>query len=94
MNKLEPFRHCGQIAVTPAAKLIYLVLRSASNDRDFAVVPQRRIAEALGMSRKAVSANLRRLERAGAISIEPLYNQYGSRLPNKYTLKGGSENDR
>jgi DNA-binding Lrp family transcriptional regulator len=93
LNKLEPFRPCGQIPATPAAKLIFLVLREASNDRDFAILPQRKIAETLGISRKAVSANLRRLERAGVIDIEPLYNQYGSRLPNKYRLRGLS-NDR
>ena len=88
MNKLEPFRPCGQLSVNPTAKLIYLALRDAINYGDYVVIPQRRIADTLGISRKAVSANLRRLEQAGAIAIEPLYNQYGSRLPNKYRLRG------
>ena len=92
MNKLENYRPCAQIPANPTAKLIYLALRDAANFGDYVIIPQRRIAEALGISRKAVSANLRRLERAGAITIESLYNQYGSRLPNKYRLKGKQNN--
>ena len=88
MNKLETYRPCGQIPANPAAKLIYLALRDAMGFGNYVVIPQRRIAEALGLSRKAVSANLHRLEKAGAIAVEPLYNQYGSRLPNKYRLEG------
>ena len=92
MNKLENYRPCGQIAVNPTAKLIYLALSDAANHGNYVIIPQRRIAEALGISRKAVSANLWRLERAGAIVIEPLHNQYGGRLPNKYKLKGQQNN--
>jgi len=92
LNKLENYRPCGQIPANPTAKLIYLALRDAAGFGNYVIIPQRHMAEALGLSRKAVSANLRRLERAGAIAIEPLYNQYGSRLPNKYKLKG-SKND-
>jgi len=86
LNKLENYRPCGQIPANPTAKLIYLALRDAVGFGNYVIIPQRRVAEALGLSRRAVSANLRRLERAGAIAIEPLYNQYGSRLPNKYKL--------
>jgi len=92
LNKLENYRPCGQIPANPAAKLIYLALRDAAGFGNYVIIPQRHMAEALGLSRKAVSANLRRLERAGAIAIEPLYNQYGSRLPNKYKLKGQQKN--
>jgi DNA-binding GntR family transcriptional regulator len=74
--------------VNPTAKLIYLALCEAMNYGEYAIIPQRHLAETLGISRRAVSANLRRLEHAGTISIEPLYNQYGSRLPNKYRLRG------
>jgi len=90
MNKLEPYRPCA--AVTPVtAKLLLLMLRDISDDRDTVVIPHRSIAEAIGMSRSAVGRNLRRLERAGAISIEPLYSEYGGRLPNKYRLRRGGE---
>jgi DNA-binding Lrp family transcriptional regulator len=86
MNKLENYRPCA--AATPVtAKLLLLMLRDITDDRDQIVIPQRRIAEAIGMTRKTVSRNLRRLERAGAISIEPLYSEYGGRLPNKYRLE-------
>ena len=87
MNKLESYRPCA--AVAPAtAKLLLLMLRDITDDRDQIIIPQRRIAEAIGLSRSAVGRNLRRLERAGAITIEPLYNEYGSRLPNRYRLGG------
>ena len=56
MNKLENYRSCGQIAVNPTAKLIYLALCDAVNYGNYVIIPQRRIAEALGISRKAVSA--------------------------------------
>jgi len=88
MNKLEKYKPCGQIPANTTAKLIYLALCDAVNYGDYVIIPQRCIAEALGISRNTVSANLRQLERTGAITIEPLYNQYGSRLPNKYKLKG------
>jgi DNA-binding MarR family transcriptional regulator len=90
LNKLEKYTPCG--AVAPAtAKLLLLMLRDITNDNDFVIIPQRRIAEAIGMSRSAVSRNLRRLEQADAIAIEPLYSQYGGRLPNKYILRKGSK---
>jgi len=69
MNKLETYRPCGQIPANPTAKLIYLALRDAADFGNYVIIPQRHMAEALGISRKAVSANLRRLERAGAITI-------------------------
>jgi DNA-binding Lrp family transcriptional regulator len=68
------------------------MLRDISDERDTVIIPQRHIAEAIGMSKTAVSRNLRRLERAGAISIEPLYSEYGGRLPNKYRLRKGGKN--
>jgi len=91
MNKLENYRPCG--AVRPAtAKLLLLMLRDITDERDQIIIPQRRIAEAIGMSRSAVGRNLRRLERAEAISIEPLYSEYGGRLPNKYILERNRKN--
>ena len=86
MNKLENYRPCA-VAKPATAKLLLLILREITDDYDAITIPQRRIAEAIGMSRSAVGRNLRRLERAGAISIEPLYSEYGGRLPNRYTLR-------
>jgi len=92
MNKLENYRPCAEIKPV-TAKLLLLMLRDITDDRDQITIPQRRIAEAIGMSRSAVGRNLRRLERAGAIAIEPLYSEYGGRLPNRYRL-GGKQNGR
>ena len=86
MNKLENYRPCAGVRPI-TAKLLLLMLRDITDDRDTIIIPQRRIAEAIGMSKSAVRRNLRRLERAGAIAIEPLYNEYGGRMPNKYKLK-------
>jgi len=86
MNKLETYRPCAEVRPV-TAKLLLLMLREITDDRDTIIVPQRHIAEAIGMSKSAVGRNLHRLERAGAIAIEPLYSEYGGRLPNKYRLK-------
>ncbi|MCL2299144.1 MAG: helix-turn-helix domain-containing protein [Firmicutes bacterium] len=86
MNKLENYRPCAAAAPV-TAKLLLLMLRDITDDRDQIIIPQRRIAEAIGMTRKTVSRNLHRLEQAGAITIEPLYSEYGGRLPNKYRLE-------
>jgi biotin operon repressor len=91
MNKLDPYRPCGEIPANSTAKLLYLVLRDLANDRDEIIIPQRRLAEALGISRRAISANLHRLEQAGVLDIQALHNAYGSRLPNKYKLKGSKK---
>jgi DNA-binding MarR family transcriptional regulator len=93
MNKLEKFTPCGEI--TPiTAKLLLILLREITNDHDTVVIPQRKIAAALGITRGTVSRNLRRLEQAGAISIHEVYNAYGGRMPNKITLRRDSENGR
>ena len=85
MNKLETYRPCNAVAPV-TAKLLLLMLRDITDDSDTIIIPQRRIAEAIGMSKSAVGRNLRRLERAGAITIEPLYNEYGGRSPNQYKI--------
>ena len=87
MNKLENYRPCAGVRPI-TAKLLLLMLRDITDDRDEIIVPQRRIAEAIGMSRSAVGRNLRRLERAGAIEIHARYSdECNGRLPNKYRLK-------
>ena len=87
MNKLENYRPCAGVRPI-TAKLLLLILRDITDDHDAIIIPQRRIAEAIGMSKSAVGRNLRRLERAGAIAIEPMHNEYGGRMPNKYRLRG------
>jgi len=86
LNKLAKYDPCG--AVTPStAKLLLFLLRDITDDHDSVIISQRRIAESLGVTRQTVSINLRRLEQAGEITIEPLYSEYGGRFPNKYRLR-------
>ena len=92
MNKLENYRPCT--AAKPAtAKLLLLILREITDDYDAITILQRRIAEAIGMSKSAVGRNLRRLERAGLIGIQATYNQCNGRMPNKYTLRRENKRD-
>jgi DNA-binding MarR family transcriptional regulator len=84
MNKITKFKMCGYFDTTPAAKLLYIVLDELTGDGGEIVVSQRRISDALQLSRSAVSRNLHRLEHAGAISIMPTYHSDGGRAANKY----------
>jgi len=92
LNKLENYRPCAA-AKPVTAKLLLLILREITDDRDTIIIPQRRIAEAIGMSKSAVGRNLRRLERAGLIGIQATYNQCNGRMPNKYTLRRENKRD-
>jgi Mn-dependent DtxR family transcriptional regulator len=86
MNSLTKYRIAGTLDVTPSAKLTYLVLLDVIDDKNKATVPQKRISEALGLNKKTVSKNLRRLRDGGYIAIEPTYNECGGRMPNRYSV--------
>jgi biotin operon repressor len=86
MNNFTKYRMAGGLEATPSAKLLYLVLLDVIDDKNKATVPQRRISEALGMSRGTVSKNLRKLQDGGYIVIEEQYNEYGGRMPNRYCV--------
>jgi len=75
------------VKATVTGKLLYLVLTELAGENGEVVIPQRRISDALRLSRSAVSRNLRRLERAGAISIIPTYHSDGGRAANNYIVK-------
>ena len=87
MNKLSKYKICGNIKTTSTGKLIYLVLDEIADRNEAVVIPQRKICDTLQISRSAVSRNLRRLERAGAISIITMYHSDGGRAANKYLLR-------
>ena len=88
MNKLARFKVCGEMDATITGKLIYLVLNDLANRNGEVDIPQRRISDALHISKKAVSRNLRRLESGGYIIILPQYrSDDGGRSANKYTIK-------
>lgn len=87
MNKLSKYKICGMVDTTATGKLLYLVLDDLANENGEIIITQRKICEALRISKSAVSRNLRRLQRAGAISIIPTYHNDGGRAANKYVLK-------
>ena len=87
MNKLSKFKNCGFIKTTITGKLLYLVLYELANRNGQVVISQRKISNALGISKSTVSRNLRRLERVGAIGITPTFHYDGGRAANKYTIK-------
>ena len=87
MSKMNRYKVCGMIKTTVTGKLIYLVLDDLVGDSGEVVIPQRRLCDALRLSRSAVSRNLRRLESAGAIIIIPQYHSDGGRSANKYVVK-------
>ena len=83
MNKFTRYRLAGELETTVSGKLVYLLLLDIVDAEGRIIIPQRRISEALGISRGTVSRNLRRLYRRGYIDIVPQYNEYGGRMPNK-----------
>ena len=87
MNKLSKYKICGMIDAGITGKLLYLMLDELSDENGEIIIPQRKICDALHISRSAVSRNLRRLLRAGAISIIPTYHSDGGRGANKYVVK-------
>jgi DNA-binding MarR family transcriptional regulator len=86
MNKLSKYRNCGHINTTITGKLLYLVLDDLADNNGAVIIPQRKICNALRISKSAVSRNLRRLEHTGAISITPTYHYDGGRAANKYRI--------
>ena len=87
MNKLSKFRLCGDVDATITGKLLYLILNELANKNSETVIPQRKISDALHISKGSVSRNLRRLRDGGYIDIIAQYNDYGGRAPNKYRLR-------
>jgi len=89
MNKYTKFKLVGELETTISGKLLYLVLLDVIDEGNKIVIPQKRISEALGISKSTVSHNLRRLGRRGYIDIIPTFNEYGGRMPNKYIVREG-----
>jgi hypothetical protein len=52
LNKLETYRPCAEVRPV-TAKLLLIMLRDITDDHDQIIIPQRRIAEAIGDSHKA-----------------------------------------
>ena len=89
MNKFTKYKLAGGLGTTISGKLLYLMLLDIVDHEGKIVMPQKRISESLGISRSTVSKNMHRLEDAGAISIEPTYNECNGRMPNRYKILEG-----
>jgi DNA-binding MarR family transcriptional regulator len=83
MNKFTKYRLAGELETTVSGKLLYLMLLDIVDADGKIIIPQRRISEALGISRGTVSRNFRRLERRGYIDIVPQFHEDGGRAANK-----------
>ena len=87
MKKLSKFKICGEIDTTISGKLLYLVLDELADESGEIIIPQRKISNALRISKGTVSRNLRRLKDGGYIDIYSMYHSDGGRAANKYRIK-------
>ena len=87
MKKLSKYKLCGEIDSTITGKLLYMLLDELANKRGEIVIPQRRISDALHISKGTVSRNLCRLCNGGYIEIYPQHHSDGGRAANKYIVK-------
>ena len=88
VNKLSKYKICGGIDTTITGKLLYLILDELANKNGEIVIPQRKISDALRISKGTVSRNLRRLRDNGYIDIHAQYrSDDGGRAANKYIIR-------
>jgi len=87
MNKLSKYKLCGEVDATVTGKLLYIILNELANRNGEVIVPQRKISDALHISKGTVSRNLRRLRDGGYIDVQPMYHSDGGRAANKYRIK-------
>lgn len=87
MNKLAKYKLCGDIDTTVTGKLLYLILDGLADCNGEVIIPQRKISEALHVSKGTVSHNLRRLQNGGFIDVHPTYHSDGGRAVNKYQIR-------
>ena len=87
MNKLTKYKLCGEIDATVTGKLLYIILNELANRNGEVIIPQRKISDALHISKGTVSRNLRRLRDGGYIDVHPTYHSDGGRAANKYIVK-------
>ncbi|MDR0294500.1 MAG: MarR family transcriptional regulator [Oscillospiraceae bacterium] len=87
MKKLSKYKICGEVDSTVTGKLLYLILDELANKSGEVTIPQKKISDALHISKGAVSRNLRRLRDSGYIDVHPQYHNDGGRAANKYIVK-------
>ena len=87
MNKLTKFKICGEVKTTITGKLLYLILYELADPNGEVIIPQKRISDALRISKATVSRNFHRLRDNGYISIYSRYGSEGGRMANKYRIR-------
>jgi Mn-dependent DtxR family transcriptional regulator len=87
MQNLSNFKYLRTLDTSVSGRLLYLVLSEISGADNTVTVSQRRVSEALGVSKQTVSRNLRRLKEDGYIDIYSQYHADGGRAANKFVIK-------
>jgi DNA-binding MarR family transcriptional regulator len=87
VRKLSKYKVCGEVDSTVTGKLLYLILAELANKNGEIIIPQKKISNALHISKGTVSRNLRRLRDGGYIDVLPQYHSDGGRAANKYRIK-------
>jgi IS30 family transposase len=87
MKRLCKYKIYGDIDTTVTGKLLYHILNEISGKKDEITISQRKISDALHISKGTVSRNLRRLRDGGYIEVYSTYNSEGGRSANKYIIK-------
>jgi DNA-binding MarR family transcriptional regulator len=88
VKKLSKYKLCGEVDTTITGKLLYLILDELANKNGEIVIPQRKISDALHISKGTVSRNLGRLRDGGYIDIQTQFrSDDGGRAANKYIIK-------
>jgi len=86
VNNLAKFKICGEVNTTITGKLLYLILYELADTNGEIVIPQKRISDALRISKATVSHNLHRLRDSGYIKVYARFHHEGGRLANKYQI--------
>ena len=87
VKMLSKYRLCGDVDATITGKLLYLMLYELANKNGEIIIPQRKISDALHISKGTVSRNLRRLRDGGYIDIYSTHHNDGGRAANKYIIR-------
>ena len=86
MNEFTKYQIAGLLDAPATGKLLYLLLLDIVDADGKITIPQRRISEALGISKSTVSHNFRKLYNRGYINIVPQFHIDGGRAANKYSI--------
>ncbi|QUH31111.1 winged helix-turn-helix transcriptional regulator [Vallitalea guaymasensis] len=86
-DKISEFKVVGKINTTISGKMLYMLLNELADKNGVVNISHRKLSEILGISKSAVSRNLRRLEENGQIYIRSRYTSDGGRLANEYIVR-------